>query len=208
MSALLHPLRVGGKDSIKSAISLLQVHARIGLQVAFAEEHLDAVAAVDHQREEHQPLAIELPDGLGDIGILKSRVEGVLTACIHIGHGGGRSLWETERSLFGHHIESLAACGGKAVGHPIVVGTQLNAPASTEVEGKALILFTNRCGTVERRGYRLVAAALAGTNQARCRSTPYGAVAQGHGERRGGDGLVSIVSHLVGNLTAYTDCTL
>ena len=134
--------------------SVVEVHTRIVLQIRFGDHHLLATLQIHHQREDLQPLVVDLRDRLVHIGRLEGVEELLLdgrSLAVHEVGEGLVVLGEAENSLLIRNANGVLHPRGETIGHTLIIGTEHQAVVSFEVEAQLVVVILHLTLLVERR---------------------------------------------------------
>ena len=192
VSAVVRTFRIGCENSAQgSALTrIIEIHARIGLQVGLGKAEFHAIIGRHDQRQESQPRWIEFREPGYGIKVLERGLElaperydlGSVTIP-HIGNPARPVSRETGARLFGNDDQRFIRRGDKTVSDPVVVGPELEGKTLPEIGPQPVIAIRNPLLDIKRRGERGIGRPFANPGRLR-RAAPYGPVVQRHRDRR------------------------
>ena len=193
MSPVVRPFRIRSENTAQriSLAGIIEIHTRIGLQIGLGETEFHAIVGCYDQRQESQSCGIEFRKPGYGIEVLERGFEltpegydlGSVTIP-NIRDPASPVSRETSAGLFGSDGQRFIRRRDETIGHPVVIGPELDGETRSEIGPQPVVAIRNPRLDIKRRGERGIDGPFTDTERLR-RTAPYGSVAQRHRHRSG-----------------------
>ena len=214
MSAVMRTLRIRCENTAQGVplTGIIEVHARIGLQVGLGKAEFHTVVGSHDQWQESQSCRIELRKSGYGIEVLERSLElaperdDLSTVAVpHIGYPTCPVLRKSGARLFGSDNQRPVRRGNESVGDSIIVGSKFNGETLPEISPQPVIVVCDPLFNIKRRRKRSIDHPFADAGRLR-RTSPHGPVVQRHRHRRRSHDRSTVDTDLIGDPVPDRQC--
>ena len=182
IAAGLAPQRIRSETPLQrsAAVAVVEVHARVIVEIRLGEADVHPVVRMHHGRQEDQTAGVELRERRFGIYILERVVPLGIDRTRIVAHVRNCYRAIGRKAVVGllrGDLERILRSSGEAVRDTVVVNAKLHRPVVPHLQRETVIMVANRRGAVKRRGKHGVGTRANGFRYAG-RRTPHAAVGE------------------------------